>query len=80
MAHVYENAATRIIDWFHRAEHDLVGRVVQHTNGEAGTVTGVKLDSIHGVCFTFEPDPHIVFRNGHAPVRWYPVSTIRMKR
>lgn len=79
MSHVYENAAIRIVDWLHHAERDLVGKVVTTFNGETGEVTALKLDEHHGLCFTIDPEPNLVFRPGLEPVRWYPVSTIKLR-
>lgn len=80
MSHVYERAATRIIDWLHHAERDLLGRAVATFNGEAGTVKDVKLDNHHGICFTID-EPVSGFDEIECGIirRWYPVSTIRMK-
>ena len=71
--------ATRIIAMLHQAESHLIGRTVVTFSGETGTVCAIKLDDHHGLCFTFDPDPYKVFRGGRPSVRWYPVSTIRMK-
>lgn len=76
MSHVYERAATKVLQWLHLAEDELVGRAVVTFNGEAGTVHELKLDEHHGMCFTIDPatpSPH--YRDGR---RFYPVSTIRM--
>jgi hypothetical protein len=72
VAHVYETAAIRIVDWLHHAERDLIGKVIATFNGETGKVLGVRVDDHHGLCFTIDPaeDPTIVRR-------WYPVSTIK---
>jgi hypothetical protein len=70
MPHVYENAAVEILDWYHRAERDLLDHPIVTFNGEAGTVRAVKLDPLHGLCFTVD-DPHLGYE------RFYPVSTIR---
>lgn len=74
MAHVHEMAAIRIVDWLHRAEDSLVGRVVTPFAGEADVVKEIRLDDLHGLCFTFE-DPVSSFSEGAR--RWYPVSTIK---
>jgi hypothetical protein len=79
VSHVYESAAINIVDWLHRAEDDLIGASIATFNGEAGTVTGLQLDTHHGLCFSIDPEPHKVFRIGEDTVRWYPVSTIRTK-
>lgn len=74
MTYVYESATIRILDWFHHAERDLIGRTVATFNGETGTVLALKLDEHHGICFTFDKEQPI--RNGRAR-RWFPVSTIK---
>ena len=84
MSHPYENAAIRIMDWLHHAERDLIGSTVTTFADDTGVVTGLVLDDHHGICFSFEPDPHQVFRDKPfekplAPVRWRPVSTIARK-
>lgn len=68
--YLYEKAATAIITWFHMAEDDLVGHTLVHVGGETGTCRAIKLDEIHGLCFTFDEDP--IAR------RWCPVSTIKI--
>lgn len=77
MSHVYELAATSILDWFHRAENDLIGQTVTTFNGEAGECFDVKLDEDHGLCFTIDPDPRSLSAAAAGCRRWYPVSTIR---
>ncbi len=79
MGHVYEKAALHIMDWLHHAERDLIGKAIVTFNGEAGAITGVRLDEHHGLCFTIDEEPHFVFRKSPEPVRWYPVSTIKQK-
>jgi hypothetical protein len=75
MSHVYEDAAIRIMDWFHHAERDLIGSPVVTFSGETGTVRELKLDEHHGLCFTIDMQgPARWF-----PIRWYPVSTIKHK-
>lgn len=75
MSHPYEQAVVGILDWFHKAETDLVGAAIVTFNGEAGTIHELKLDEHHGLCFTVdELDDDIKDRR-----RFYPVSTIRMK-
>lgn len=78
MSHPYEQAAVRILDWFHRAEADLVGKAVVTFNGEAGTVIEIKLDESHGLCFTID-DPVSGFDEIEVGIkrRWYPVATIK---
>ena len=74
--HVYEDAAIRILDWFHHAERDLIGKVVATFNGDTGTVLALRLDDHHSMCFTFDAEA-----SGHPDKdhfrRWYPVSTIK---
>ena len=79
MSHVYENAATRIIDWLHHAERDLIGSTVTTFSGDSGVITGIRLDDHHGICFSLEAEPHKVFRSTLPGVRWRPVSTIARK-
>lgn len=72
--YVYERAATSIIKWFHLAEEDLVGHTLVTMAGETGTCRAIRLDDLHGLCFTFD---------SHDPLsaearRFYPVSTIRI--
>lgn len=74
-AHVYESAVVRILDWYHHAERDLVGKVIATFNGETGTVLALKLDEHHGLCFTIDPEERPGF--GDTPRRWFPVSTIK---
>lgn len=76
MSHVYETAATKIMDWLHRAERQLVNTTVATFNGEAGTIYGLRLDEHHGLCFTID-DPERGDEDGGLPQRWYPVSTIK---
>jgi len=80
--HVYERAATKIIEWLHVAERDLVGKVIATFNGEAGEVYELKLDEHHGLCFTIDHEDHGAPNDGSEgyvklPRRWYPVSTIK---
>lgn len=79
MSPVSQLAAVKVLEWLHAAEDDLIGATVVTFNGETGVVHAVKLDEHHGLCFSIDQDPHKVFREGLPPVRWYPVSTIRMK-
>lgn len=78
MSHVYERAALKILDWLHVAERELVGSAIATFNGETGTVKGLALDDLHGLCFTFddEVEPFIAMELGRAR-RFYPVSTIK---
>lgn len=73
MSHPYELAATGILDWFHRAEKDLIGKIVSTFNGEVGECCDIKLDEHHGLCFTIDPEAS----GSDMPRRWYPVSTIK---
>jgi hypothetical protein len=79
MSYVYENAAIRIVDWFHRAEHDLIGAPITTSGGETGVVKDIALDEHHGLCFTLD-DPISGF-DAECGVsrRWAPVSTIKRK-
>jgi hypothetical protein len=70
MSHVYESATMRILDWFHHAERDLIGKDVTLFNKASGTVLALKLDDMHGICFTMD---HNIKR------RWHPVSSIKTK-
>jgi hypothetical protein len=78
MSHVYERAATKILDWLHVAERELVGTVVATFNGETGAIKGLALDDFHGLCFTFddEVDAFTAMELGRSR-RFYPVSTIK---
>lgn len=76
-AHVYESAVVRILDWYHHAERDLVGKVIATFNGETGTVRALKLDEHHGLCFTIDEHQGHHWHGGKPPLRWYPVSTIK---
>lgn len=76
-AHVYETAVVRILDWFHHAERDLIGRVVATFNGETGDVRALKLDEHHGLCFTIDEEIRFDAQQSLLARRWYPVSTIR---
>lgn len=78
MSHVYELAATRILDWFHRAEQDLIGETVATFNGETGVCRDICLDEHHGLCFTFD-EAVAIEGQPTDPRRWYPVSTIRRR-
>jgi hypothetical protein len=71
---VYEDATIHILDWFHHAERDLEGAIVETLEGKRGTVQEVKLDSQHGLKFTFDPP-----RKADHHRRWRPVSTIKKK-
>jgi len=71
-----QQAALAIIDWFHKAEDDLLGSTVQTFNGEIGRVREIKLDEHHGLCFTMDKPGYAGPSNSP---RFYPVSTIRMK-
>lgn len=75
-AHVHEHAAVQIILLFHGAEEFLVGRAVQLSSGEVGTVTDLRLDPNHGLCCTIDP----IMPHGVAPQlqRFFPVSTIKV--
>ncbi|MEO6382427.1 MAG: hypothetical protein ABIO35_10620 [Nitrobacter sp.] len=64
--HLHERAAVQIIEWLHRAERDLIGRVAATFAGETGTISTVTVSQEHGLCFGFEGRPE----------RW-PVSTIK---
>jgi hypothetical protein len=82
VSYCYEQAAIKILDWLHRAERELVGKVVATFNGEAGEVYALKLDDHHGLCFTIDNPEHGAPNDGSTgmiklPQRWYPVSTIR---
>ena len=72
MSHVYEKAALHILDWFHHAERDLIGKVVATFSGETGTILALRLDDHHALCFTFG---HV--DEAGTSKRWYPVSTIK---
>lgn len=74
MSYPHEEAAARIMEWFHRAEDDLLGATVVTFGSEAGTVRGIKLDEHHGLCFTFD-EPTLTGLGR----RYCPVSTIRQK-
>lgn len=75
MSYAYESAATRILDWLHHAERDLMGKAIVTFNGEAGDVKAIKLDEHHGLCFTLDE----ITPSDVPTRRFYPVSTIRMK-
>jgi hypothetical protein len=81
MPHVYEDAAGRILEWFVKAEDDLLGHTVITFSGEAGTVQDVKLDEHHGLCFTIEmPTIHeggLVLPDVAGSRRYFPVATIK---
>lgn len=78
MSYVYEDAATKILDWLHRAERELVGTVVATFNGETGEVRAIKLDEHHGLCFTIDqPNTGFALQYEGDGLRWYPVSTIK---
>lgn len=78
MPHVYEKATSRILEWFHHAENDLLGHTVSTFNGEVGTVHDVKLDEHHGLCFTLDPTiPSPMFPGVANSRRYYPVATIK---
>lgn len=80
MSYVYENAALRILEWFHQAECDLIGLRVVTVTGEAGTVKAIKLDDHHGLCFTLdEPNTGFARQYEGDGLRFYPVSTIKLK-
>lgn len=78
MPHVYETAAVEILDWYHRAEQDLIGHPVVTFGGEAGTVKAVKFDEHHGLCFSLE-DPVNFFDQMERGLRqrFWPVATIK---
>lgn len=69
MPHTYKEAAVRILEWFIKAEDDLLGHTVSTFNGEAGIVYDLKLDEHHGLCFTIDPVA--------GSRRYYPVATIK---
>lgn len=77
MSHVYEDAAIRILDWFHHAERDLIGKVIATFNGETGTILALRLDDHHSLCFTFDPERSGSQQTKNSGRRWYPVSTIK---
>jgi hypothetical protein len=81
MSHVYEKAVIHILDWFHHAERDLIGKVVATFNGETGRILSLRLDDHHSLCFTFDPerasDPALGITKPETTRRWYPVSTIK---
>lgn len=72
MPHVYEQAVGKIVEWFQRAEDDLLGHTVSTFNGEAGIVYDLKLDEHHGLCFTIDPVADVAGSR-----RYYPVATIK---
>lgn len=74
--YIHEDAATKILEWLHRAERALVGKVIATFNGETGEVRDIRLDEHHGLCFTLD-DPERGDADGALPQRWYPVSTIK---
>lgn len=76
--YIYEKAAATILVWLHLAEDDLVGHTLTTVSGEIGTCTAIKLDDHHALCFTFSENPTLVFRDKLEPVRWWPVSTIKI--
>lgn len=76
MSYICHRAAVHIIDWFHRAETDLLSVPVVTFNGEAGTVKELKLDEAHGLCFTMDDKPPGVEPDRR---RFYPVATIRKR-
>lgn len=82
MAHTYEKAAARIIEWLHHAEHDLLGRTASTFNGDAGTIYELRLDEHHGLCFTFEKPAILsggpLLPDVGASRRFFPVSTIKL--
>lgn len=75
--YIYERAATAIIHWFHLAEEDLVGHTLITMSGDTGTCRAIRLDDLHGLCFTLDAEA-----SGHADPdhyrRWSPVSTIKV--
>lgn len=71
--------ATRVIAMLHQAESHLVGRPVVTFNGKTGICKGVRLDDNHGLCFTCDEQHGHRWHGGKPELRWYPVSTIRMK-
>jgi hypothetical protein len=74
MSHVYEKAAIHILDWFHHAERDLIGKHITRFDGKSGTVQDVKLDDHHSLMFTLDDT-----EKSHHRARWFPVSTIKEK-
>lgn len=81
MPHVYETAAAGIIEWFVKAENDLLGHTVVRFNGEAGIVQDLKLDEHHGLCFTLDKPAILeggpVLPNVASGRRYFPVATIK---
>lgn len=80
MSYSHETATLKILKWFHRAESHLLGNVVSTFNGETGVVKELRLDDVHGLCFTFD-DPSHPFDTVERGIvqRFYPVSTIKHK-
>lgn len=77
MSDITHRAAVHVIDWFHRAEKDILGATIQTFQGEAGTVKEIRLDEAHGLCFTLDEKPKAFDPDIR---RFYPVSTIRMRK
>jgi len=73
--YLYEKAAIAIGHWFHLAEEDLVGHTVTTTSGLAGEVKAIKLDELHGLCFTLDDDPAIHLDGAR---QWWPVAIIKL--
>jgi hypothetical protein len=77
---VCQSAAIRVLDWLVHAERDLINAEVITTSGDSGVVRGVRLDDLHGVCFTFdEPPVSFDIVELGALRNWKPVSIIRSK-
>jgi len=73
----YEKAAIAITKWLHLAEEDLVHHSVTTTSGLAGEVKAVRLDDLHGLCFTLEDEPQPL--PAEQTIRyWWPVSVIKL--
>lgn len=80
MTYDYQCAAIRVLDCLHRAERDLLGTPVITHNGTEGVVKEIRLDDLHGFCFTFDDPLHSFDEVECGRSRdWKPVSTIRMK-
>jgi hypothetical protein len=62
-----KNHASAILQEYHTAEAELIGRAVVLSDGKAGTVEAVFLDEMHGLRLSIA---------GH-PGKW-PVSTIKL--
>lgn len=71
--YLYEKAAIAIGHWFHLAEEDLVGHTVTTTSGLAGEVKAIKLNELHGLCFTLDEA-----RLSGEHQDWWPVAIIKL--